>query len=262
MPSSSPPRALTVARALAAGAGLALVATLAAAPASAAPTATSLTLTAPATAQVGDALELTVALPGADDVYAYEVTLTHDPALLTLLDTTTAAPDGGFDSVTSADGTTTILHTRLGTSPALAGDLAVGTLALTAAAPGTATVSASVELVGSDGEALTLDAAAPAVVTITAVPTPEPTQEPTQEPTPVPTDDPTAPPTGEPTDDPTTSPTAVDPTTDPTSSPSATGGSRGPLASTGAQVGTLAVVAALAVAAGVFLLRRRAVSHR
>lgn len=257
MPSSSPPRAL--ARALAAGAGLAFVATCAASPALAAPTAASLTLTAPATAQVGDALDLTIDVAGTTDVYAYEVTLTHDPALLTYVDATTTAPEGGFDSVTSADGTVTVVHTRLGTSPALEGDLPVGTVALTAAAAGTATISATVELVGADGETLELSAAVPAVVTITALPEPEPTQEPT----PGPTDDPTTPPTDEPTDDPTTSPTDTSPTSDPTPSSSATdGGSRGPLASTGAQVGTLAAVAALAVAAGVFLLRRRAVSHR
>lgn len=262
MPSSSPPR--TLARVLSAGAGLALLTTLAASPALAAPTATGLTLTAPSTAQVGDVIDLTLDLTGAEDVFAYEVTLSHDPTLLTFADAAPASPDGGFDSATGADGTVTVVHTRLGTSPALAGELPVGTVSLTAAAPGTATIMASIELVGADGETLVLTDAATAVVTVTAAPTQEPTTTPPVEPTLEPTEEPTDAPTDTPTDAPTNDPTATDaPTTsDPAASPSSSVGSSGSLASTGAQVGTLVAVAGLAVAVGIFLLRRRSVSAR
>lgn len=230
---------------------------LAASPASAEPTVTSTTLTATPSVTVGDAVTVDLGLAGTTGVYAYEVTLTFDPELLAYTPGTETGPAGGFDTIETGDGTLTLVHSRLGTSPSLSGDLTAA-LGLTAVDAGDATVSAAVTLVDSDGTS-TQTSPAPATVEIAAVavePTPGPTPEPT------PTTDPTAAPT---TPAPTATP-EVTPTPGGTGATPPSGGagtvpgasSDRPLASTGFGAATLVLVAAAVTATGVVLRRRSA----
>ena len=230
---------------------------LAASPASAEPTVTSTTLTATPSVTVGDAVTVDLGLAGTAGVYAYEVTLTFDPELLTYAPGTETGPAGGFDTIETGDGTLTLVHSRLGTSPSLTGDLTAA-VGLTAVDDGDATVSAAVTLVDSDGTS-TQTSPAPAAVEIAAVAV-EPTPGPTAEPTPTP--DPTAAPT---TPAPSATPEVV-PTPGGTGTTPPSGGagtvpgaaSDNPLASTGFGAATLVLVAAAATAAGVVLRRRSA----
>lgn len=221
--------------------------------AAAAPTVGEVALGATPSVTVGGAVDVRLDLRGVADVYAYEATLAFDPALLAF-DAVTATPGGGFDDVTAGPGTVTVRHTRLGTSPALAGDVPTTTLRLRALAAGTAPVTArTVTLVGSDGVAASRTDAAVATVVVVAAPVPTPTPDPTVTSAPVPS------PGG-----------GVAAPSVPTPTPSAAaaagapaGGPRtGALSATGAQVGGLVALAAAALAAGAFLVRRRAVSAR
>lgn len=62
------------------------------------PTADTPTLDAPATADQGDTLTVTIALPAADDVFAYSATLDYDPELVEYVAESAAGPEGGFAS--------------------------------------------------------------------------------------------------------------------------------------------------------------------
>jgi hypothetical protein len=210
---------------------------LGAGPALAAPSTASVSLTATPEVTVGETVDVGIGLLGTADIYAYEVTVSYDPALFSYVDGSATAPAGGFDTVKQADGEVTLVHSRLGTSPALSGDLAA-TLQLTAIGSGTGSSglsAASVTLVDPAGETTTLTDAATAAVTIaplaTATPTPTPTPSPTAT---------TTPGTG----------------TDPASTGTA-GSSTAGLAATGFGIGALLLVAAAAVAAGVLLVIRR-----
>ncbi|MFC8921827.1 cohesin domain-containing protein [Cellulosimicrobium sp. NPDC057127] len=236
--------------------GLALAASLLAAPvAHAAPTVVSLDVTAPATVEAGDPVEVTVAVTGAADLYAYDLAVAYDPDLVSYAADSAVTPDGGFSHVTDdGAGTVAVAHTRLGSSPGLAGDVALATLTFTAVAAGDAAFAVpAVTLVGTDTATADLTDAGTATTTITAasVPTDEPTDTPTDPGTSVPDDD------GSPDPTPTS-------TVGSGSGTSGSGGSGGPLASTGASVAAIVAAALLAVAAGVGVLvaRRRAVASR
>lgn len=228
---------------------------LTAAPAAAAPTVGEVALDAPdAPVTAGDPVDVRLDLRGVDDVFAYEATLAFDPALLAF-EAVTATPAGGFDDAAPAAGAVTVRHTRLGTSPALTGDVVPTTVRLRALAGGSATVRvATLRLVGADGSTATLTDAASATVVLAPAPTPEPTPEPT--PDPVPTPDPSAPAAPAPTGaaSPTATPAAV--------AAPGTGPRGGALSATGAQVGGLLALALGAVAVGVVLVRRRTAAAR
>lgn len=248
-------------RAVAAAGGAALLVGALAPAVVAAPMAEDLTLAAPAEVALGDEVTLDLAAVAAEDLYSYAVEVTYDPALLTYVSATPGL-EGGYDAAASQEGVVTVTHTRLGSSPGLAGDLALGSLTFTAVGDGDASLVATTSLVGSD-EAL---AEGPGGELTVAIAAPEPT--PTETATETPTDEPTEDPTGEPTatdsadPDPSASSTTGSPVATDGASDSAGGSGSGGLASTGAQVGILAALAAAAVAAGVFLLRRKAVSDR
>ncbi|WP_413450051.1 hypothetical protein AA0Y32_05200 [Georgenia phoenicis] len=214
---------------------------LGAAPALAAPETSGLALTVPATAAVGDTITLAVELGDAVDVYAYALTVEVDPDVLAVVPGSGSGPGGGFDATELGEPGATLVHSRLGTSPALTGDLASG-LELDVVGPGTTSVEVAVELVGADGTTTTLPAVASAQIVI-AAPTPAPTDpEPSPtEPSPTPTDAPTD------TDD--------DAAPAPTAPPTSGGGS---LASTGLDARAIGVAAAvLAVLGGTVLAVRR-----
>jgi len=210
--------------------------------ASAAPaTPPSITITSTATAEVGQPVALTSAVLDAVDVYSYAITYTFDPAIFQYTaDSASAGPTGGFDSVVLGTGTVTLLHTRLGTSPTLAGNLPA-TLSLTTIGSGTGAITASVELVGPNGVAQAGVAnATSAPVVVTAVPVPQPSAP---------------------------ASTAPVPSTSPSVSPSATAvpAATGSLARTGADGGVLLALAFAglsAIALGVLAYRRRFAGSR
>jgi hypothetical protein len=163
------PRATIVSSTLVAAGAFGL-AVLTAAPAQAAPTATTATIDAPATVTVGTAFDVDLTIPDTADVYAYEITLEADS--VEYRDDSVTGPDGGFDTVEQDGDALTIVHTRLGTSPALDGDLTTS-ISLTPTAVG------SVDLVGSDGTSTTLDDPASTTVVVAAAATTAPTATPT-----------------------------------------------------------------------------------
>lgn len=237
--------------------GLTLAASLLTAQAAqAAPSVTDVTVDAPATVEAGEPVEVTVAVTGAADLYAYDLAVAYDPELVAFVEDSAVTPDGGFsDSTDDGAGTVAVAHTRLGTSPGLEGDVTLATLTFTALTAGDAVFDVPVvTFVGTDEETVTLEDAGAATTTVTAVPVP--TDEPGE------TTPPTDPGTTDPADDDATS----DPTSPATSGAGGTdgGGSGGPLASTGASVAAIVAGAVLAIATGVGILvaRRRAVASR
>ncbi|MBD7917942.1 hypothetical protein H9657_06580 [Cellulomonas sp. Sa3CUA2] len=224
---------------------------LTAVPAAAAPTVDEATLSVPAgSLTAGATVDVRLDLLDVADLYAYEATLTFDPALLAF-DSVTDAPDGGFDDVASGTGSVTVRHSRLGASPGLAGTVAT-TVRLRTLAGGTATVTLSgLTLVGSDGATVaTADVTSVAVV-VDAAPTPAPTPTTTPDPTTTPTP-------------PAATPEATAPVPSPSATPAAAASAprTGALSATGAQVGGLLAVALGAVALGAFLVRRRTAAAR
>ena len=228
--------------------GLILVA---AAPAAAAPVVDEVALTGPTAAvPAGASVDVRLDLRAAADVYAYEATLAFDPTLLAF-DQVTDVPDGGFDDVATGPGSVTVRHTRLGTSPSLAGDVTT-TVRLTALAGGTATVRlADLTLVGSEAvtdtraDAASLDV----VVTPAATPTPTPPAPTAPAPSPSPSGDAAVP-----------SPSATTPSG--AAGGTGTGSGTGALSATGAQVAGVLALALAALGLGAVLVRRRAVASR
>jgi hypothetical protein len=225
--------------------GLALgLSFLSAGPAIAAPTTASISLTATPSVQVGDVVDVAVGLVGAADVYAYELTLEFDPAVFSYVADSATGPAGGFDTVEQSDGSVTLVHTRLGSSPSLAGDVAASVrLSTIGSGSGTASVDAStVTLIDPSGATTVLTDAATAAVAVAALPTPSPTATPDPTPSPTPTSGADVPPA--------------------TSTPAATGQSDGSLALTGFGVAGLLLFAIAAVAVGLVVVRRRSAGAR
>ncbi|WP_176554666.1 cohesin domain-containing protein [Georgenia sp. 311] len=217
-----------------AAAGALLVAcTLLAVPAAAAPTVAALTVDVPQTVPVAQRVTVDLTLDDVSDVYAYELGLVFDDAVLSLApDAAATGPDGGFDALTATADGATLVHTRLGTSPALAGDLTTQ-VELLAVGAGTSDITVQAELVAADGTTTSVEAP---VATVTVTQVVEPTTPPPAEPA-VP----------EPTADP--EPTAADPApagADAGTPPRA----GGPLASTGADVRLVGALGALLLAGG------------
>ncbi|MFB2557395.1 cohesin domain-containing protein [Herbiconiux liangxiaofengii] len=224
--------------ALAGGVALGLT-LLGASPALAAPTAGPVVITATPAVGIGDTIDVSIALPATTDVYAYEIDLAVDPAAVDVVPDSSTGPAGGFDSLDTddSDGVVTLLHTRLGSSPAISGDLTAG-LQLTAVASGSTSLVATVTLVDAAGARTTVTALAPAPVVIAPAPVPTPTPTPTPTATPTPTPTPSA----------TSTPAAAVPADD------------GSLARTGQSVtgvAVIALVALLALGAGLLVVLRR-----
>lgn len=244
--------------------GLALALTLAnLAPAAADPTVAAVSLSASPSAEIGDTVLVDVDLTGTTDVYTYEVTLTFDPAVLDYVADSTTGPGGGYTTAAEGTGSVTLVHTRLGTSPALGGDLAAS-VSFTAVGSGSAAVRAtSVTLVDAAGTDLLITPPATATtateVAAVVVPTPTPTPTPSATPTPPgPTPAPTPTTPTSPTDGAGTATTGAS-----TSRPDATGATgTGSLARTGATIGSVLLIAAAAIAGGVLLVRRRSAGAR
>jgi hypothetical protein len=215
----------------------------------AAPAPTITITTTTESAEVGEAVDVAVEVADTTDVFSYAITLTFDPAIFEYTDdSATAGPTGGFDTVVPGDGSVTLVHSRLGTSPTIGGTLPAS-LSFTTIGSGTGLITASVTLIDSTGTSSV--AVLPAVsepIVVTAVPVPEPTA--TATPTATPTASPT--PSAEPSDAATPAPTA-------TASPT------GLLALTGVAGGALLpilVAGILAIALGIVAYRRKIASAR
>jgi hypothetical protein len=146
-----------------------LAAVLLSAPAAqASPTITAVAITSTGTAAAGDTFVATVNAGTVDDLYAYDLTVTFDPAMLQF--ESAAFPDGGFGSVDQNAGTVHLLYTRLGTSPGLAASgLTIASLTFKALTAGTATISATnIASVGADGETLSTSLTALTATVLTA----------------------------------------------------------------------------------------------
>lgn len=228
-------------------AGLATCLAVGAAPAAFAAPVADVGVTAPATVDADATFDVAIDAAAAEDVYAFELEIAYDAALVAPAGDP-VLPDGGFDDVQTTDGSVTVVHTRLGSSPALAGDLALAELAFDALAGGDAAIEVTGTLVGSDGEELAVDASTIVTIEAAAEPAPDPTTEP--EPT-----DPADP--AEPAPEETAAPggsSGSDDTGDSDDDLAPTGGDLAWLAPAGIGLG----VAALA-AGSLLLLRRKAV---
>lgn len=224
------------------------------APAVADPTATAVSLTAAPAGAIGDTIVVGVDLTGTTDVYTYEVTLDFNPAVLAYVADSVTGPGGGFTTVARGTGSVTLVHSRLGTSPTIAGDLAAS-VSFTAVGSGSAAVRAtSVTLVDGAGSDLLISPTATTTTTeiAAAAVTPTPTPTPTAT-TPAPTAP--APTTASPSSSPQTATTS-------TTTPKRATASSGNLARTGFAAGTVLLVAAAVIGAGVLLVRRRSASAR
>jgi len=219
--------------ALMAGAVAISLSLVGAAPAFAAPSLTSVTLElTPSPVTVGETVTATATLVATADVFAYEVVFSFNDDLFEYVDDSATGPAGGFDAVTEGAGTVTLTHTRLGTSPSLAGDIE---LTADFAAIGDGDTSIDISLVTLvDSESASTPITEPASTDIVVEP------------------DVTANPSPSPSPSSSTAPTGDD--------------DGGPLAFTGSTIaGNIAIIVAAALAAlalGVVLVRRRMTSTR
>ncbi len=215
---------------------------LAASPAvAAAPPAAEIVLTVAPVATEGETITVVASASDAVDLYAYDLVLAYDPALLAVVEGSASGPDGGFTAATTRTGEVTVSHTRRGTSPGLAGSMELGSVDFTVLDGGTATIALPrAVLVSAANESAVQTDAASAAIELTALAEP-----------PVGTD---------PGTDPGADPGAS-PVTGPESADSGSGSSSSdPLAATGADVTPWLIsgaVAAVLVAVGALLVFRR-----
>jgi hypothetical protein len=232
-------------------AALALLGPLLIAPAAhAAPPTATLSLSLDETdVTAGDSLVATITAAGVTDLYSYDLELAFDPELVAPADEAPTGPDGGFTPSATGPGTLTVTHTRLGTSPGLAGTSGVvlASIPLRTLAPGSAVVAlSSVRLVSSTGDVVTAEGVASGIVDIAAQPGPVP--------------QPTVSPSPSPSPSPSTSSSA-------SATPLPAANAPGDLATTGVDAapwlisGALGVVALVAGAVLVVLRRRQAVQE-
>ncbi len=153
--------------------GALVVGALAASPARA-EVATYAVTTSASTVGIGDQVTVTVAADGAQDLYAYRFALAFDPTLFAYVADSATTDVTGPTYATAADGDLTVLHTKLGSSPAASGDVTLVTATFTALKAGTAEFDApKIEVVGTDNDTTSVDEVAAASVTVdrTAAPT-------------------------------------------------------------------------------------------
>ncbi|MCR2823955.1 cohesin domain-containing protein [Microbacterium sp. zg.Y909] len=173
-----PRRARTRALALLTAALAVFGGSLAVAPAAHA--ATGVTVTTPGAATAGDTVTVTVAADAGADLFAYDLTLGYDPALLAFAPGSETYPTGGYGAATESPGTVTFTSTRLGTSPGLTGPHDLVTFSFTALTSGAATISLdAATFLDSASAAQSLPQPVTATVEIAAAPvTPTPTPAP------------------------------------------------------------------------------------
>ncbi|GAA1908154.1 hypothetical protein GCM10009737_06390 [Nocardioides lentus] len=117
--------------------------------------------------QVGDEVTVTVAADSVADLYAYDLDLGVDPEVLSLVDGSVDADEGGATYARAGESGVEVAHTRLGSSPALTGEAVLATLTFEAVGAGATEVEAlSLAQVGSDLAEATGTALGSAAVTV------------------------------------------------------------------------------------------------
>jgi hypothetical protein len=96
-------------------------------PPSADPPTYTVTASAP-TVEMGDTVDVTVAVSDPTDLYAYDLTLRFEPRSFAYVKHSVVAGTNGTTVDDKGRGTIRMVHTRLGTSPAASGNLATVTL--------------------------------------------------------------------------------------------------------------------------------------
>jgi hypothetical protein len=91
---------------------------------------------------VGETVTVTITADEVSDLYAYDLSLTFDPAVLDYVDGSADTDLTGETYGLEGDGTVEIVHTKLGTSPAAAGAVTLATATFDAVGVGSAAVSA------------------------------------------------------------------------------------------------------------------------
>lgn len=165
-----------VAAAIAAAAIAMLGTSMVLAPAASADNVDSISISAPSTADEGDTITVTVPVDSATDLYAYELTVSYDPDLLSYDADSAAFPEGGHDTAIEGTDTLTFAHTRLGTSPGLDGEQMLVTFTMTVLDGGaTAITLEDASFLDSAGESTALVEPTSAEIALTAAPAPSPT---------------------------------------------------------------------------------------
>ena len=138
-------------------------------PATAAEPVAALSLTAPATAEVGDVITISVGASAAADLFALDLDLAYDASALAPVDGGDGYLDGGFGAASIGDDAVGVAYTRLGTSPGVAGDAEIATLAFEVVGDGRTTVAVSGgSLIGTEGESAALGEIAPVAIDVAA----------------------------------------------------------------------------------------------
>lgn len=119
------------------------------------------------TVGVGEQVTVTVAAENVQDVYAYELALDYDETRLAYVPDSASTDTTGSTYASLAGGDLSVLHTKLGTSPAASGDVTFVSATFTALRSGPAKVSVpALELVGAGGATTDVDDVAAASVTV------------------------------------------------------------------------------------------------
>lgn len=128
----------------------------------------STVLTAPKTVTAGQTFTVTVDQAAMDD-YGYQLSLSYDPSRLRYVAANTT--DSGYSSVSTANGSVSLVHTKLGTSPSAKGATQLASVTFTATSTGPASLSVpSLTTVGSTGTTTTSAAVLTAPVEVAPVP--------------------------------------------------------------------------------------------
>lgn len=110
------------------------------------------------TVGIGDQVTITVAAENVQDVYAYRFALDYDETRLAYVPDSASTDITGSTYASLSGGDLSVLHTKLGTSPAASGDITLVSATFTALKPGSAAVSVpSLELVGPGGDSVEVD---------------------------------------------------------------------------------------------------------
>ncbi|WP_162249816.1 MULTISPECIES: cohesin domain-containing protein [unclassified Nocardioides] len=94
-------------------------------------------------AVVGDEVTVTVKATAAADLYAYDLTLAYDSHLLKYVDDSATTDVSGATYATDHGGTLSIIHTKLGSSPAADGVVTLASVTFTGLASGDSMVEAT-----------------------------------------------------------------------------------------------------------------------
>lgn len=92
---------------------------------------------------VGEDVTVTITAQDVADLYAYDLSLTFDPAVLDYVDGSAGTDLTGETYGLEGDGTLEVVHTKLGTSPSATGPVTLASVTFTALNVGAAEVSAT-----------------------------------------------------------------------------------------------------------------------